>query len=223
MARALIVVDYQNDFTPGGALGVAGGDEIAARINELAGSGEFDLVVATRDWHPPDHGSFEQHGEPWPEPWGADDHPAMLVVDHRRLTPLGARSERRRHRNGGRPGLEVLPVVHRPGPRVRLDLLTQPRLGHERGGQLGAVQSAPAADRDDEIRVGYDLRHPHDGAKVVGRPHRNPCGGVGAGRGELPQRTEDLGVAQAFVEQDRGPLRRPRTELRPQARGIQDR
>src|SRR4051812_49892764 len=61
--RALVIVDFQNDFTPGGALAVPHGDEIAARVNELAGSGEFDLVVATRDWHPADHGSF---GAPWP-------------------------------------------------------------------------------------------------------------------------------------------------------------
>jgi nicotinamidase-related amidase len=45
---------------------VPDGDAIAGRINELAGSGEFDLVVATRDWHPPDHGSFAENGGPWP-------------------------------------------------------------------------------------------------------------------------------------------------------------
>jgi nicotinamidase/pyrazinamidase len=66
MARALLIIDYQNDFTPGGALAVAGGDEIAGRINELAASGDFDLVVATRDWHPPDHRSFAEQGGPWP-------------------------------------------------------------------------------------------------------------------------------------------------------------
>ena len=66
MARALIIVDFQNDFTPGGALAVAGGDEIADRLNELAASPEFDLVVATRDWHPPNHGSFAEQGGPWP-------------------------------------------------------------------------------------------------------------------------------------------------------------
>ena len=66
MAEALIVVDVQNDFTPGGALAVPRGDEIAGRVNELIGSGRFDLVVATRDWHPPDHGSFEAQGGPWP-------------------------------------------------------------------------------------------------------------------------------------------------------------
>jgi nicotinamidase/pyrazinamidase len=66
MSRALVIVDFQNDFCPGGALAVPDGDAIAGRLNELAGSGEFDLVVATRDWHPPDHGSFAEHGGPWP-------------------------------------------------------------------------------------------------------------------------------------------------------------
>jgi nicotinamidase/pyrazinamidase len=66
VSRALVIVDFQNDFCPGGALAVPDGDAIAGRLNELAGSGEFDLVVATRDWHPPDHGSFAQQGGPWP-------------------------------------------------------------------------------------------------------------------------------------------------------------
>ena len=66
MKQALVIVDFQNDFCPGGALAVPDGDTIAGRLNELAGSGEFDLVVATRDWHPPDHSSFAQHGGPWP-------------------------------------------------------------------------------------------------------------------------------------------------------------
>jgi nicotinamidase/pyrazinamidase len=81
MARALIIVDFQNDFTPGGALAVAGGDQIAERVNELAASG-FDVVVATRDWHPPDHGSFAEQGGPWPVHCvagtsGAQLHPAL--------------------------------------------------------------------------------------------------------------------------------------------------
>lgn len=66
MAEALVIVDYQNDFNPGGALGVTEGDRIAARINELAADPRFDLVVATRDWHPRDHGSFTEQGGIWP-------------------------------------------------------------------------------------------------------------------------------------------------------------
>ena len=83
MGRALVVVDYQNDFaSPDGALSVAGGDQIAGRINELMRSGDYDLVVATRDWHPPDHGSFTEQGGIWPvhcvqDSDGAQLHPGL--------------------------------------------------------------------------------------------------------------------------------------------------
>ena len=54
--EALIVIDVQNDFCPGGALAVTGGDEIIARINALMA--EFSCVVLTQDWHPETHASF---------------------------------------------------------------------------------------------------------------------------------------------------------------------
>ena len=54
--KALIIVDMQNDFMPGGNLAVSGGNEIIARINEI--QKKFDLVVATQDWHPANHKSF---------------------------------------------------------------------------------------------------------------------------------------------------------------------
>jgi nicotinamidase/pyrazinamidase len=66
MGRALVIVDFQNDFTPGGALAVAEGDQIAGRLNELAADPRFELVIATRDWHPEDHGSFVEQGGTWP-------------------------------------------------------------------------------------------------------------------------------------------------------------
>jgi nicotinamidase/pyrazinamidase len=53
---ALLIVDFQNDFTPGGALAVADGDAIAAPLDTLLD--RFPLVIATRDWHPRDHASF---------------------------------------------------------------------------------------------------------------------------------------------------------------------
>jgi nicotinamidase/pyrazinamidase len=82
MAEALLIVDFQNDFCPGGALEVPEGDTIADRLAELAGSGRFGLVVATRDWHPPDHGSFREQGGRWPVHCvqgtpGAELHPAL--------------------------------------------------------------------------------------------------------------------------------------------------
>lgn len=62
---ALLLVDIQNDFLPGGSLGVADGDKILPVINELLKKKKhFKTVVATKDWHPVDHGSFaETHGK----------------------------------------------------------------------------------------------------------------------------------------------------------------
>ncbi len=54
--KALIIVDLQNDFIPGGALPVRHSDEVIPLANEL--QRRFELVLATQDWHPPDHGSF---------------------------------------------------------------------------------------------------------------------------------------------------------------------
>lgn len=56
MTKALIVIDVQNDFCPGGALAVAGGDEIVGGINALMA--DFDAVILTQDWHPAGHSSF---------------------------------------------------------------------------------------------------------------------------------------------------------------------
>jgi nicotinamidase/pyrazinamidase len=64
VATALLIIDFQNDFTPGGALAVEDGDKIAEPIQRL--SREVDVLVATRDWHPPDHASFVTEGGPWP-------------------------------------------------------------------------------------------------------------------------------------------------------------
>jgi nicotinamidase/pyrazinamidase len=56
MKKALILVDLQNDFMPGGALPVPDGDEVISVANML--QPHFDLIVATKDWHPANHGSF---------------------------------------------------------------------------------------------------------------------------------------------------------------------
>jgi nicotinamidase/pyrazinamidase len=64
---ALLVVDIQNDFLPGGSLAVPRGDEIIPVVNRL--QGRFGLVVATQDWHPAGHGSF------------ASSHPGKKVFE----------------------------------------------------------------------------------------------------------------------------------------------
>jgi len=77
---ALILVDIQNDFCPGGALAVAEGDQVVAVANHLMP--HFPLVVSTLDWHPANHVSFREQGGPWPphcvqNTFGADLHPAL--------------------------------------------------------------------------------------------------------------------------------------------------
>lgn len=59
--KALIVVDVQNDFCPGGALAVNEGDQVVPIANKCMRA--FELVVATQDWHPADHGSFAANNE----------------------------------------------------------------------------------------------------------------------------------------------------------------
>lgn len=79
------MVDVQNDFCPGGALAVPDGDAVVPEINRLGA--RASLVIATRDWHPPDHSSFAGQGGPWPvhcvrDTFGAQLHPGLeLGID----------------------------------------------------------------------------------------------------------------------------------------------
>ncbi|MBY6049969.1 bifunctional nicotinamidase/pyrazinamidase [Vannielia litorea] len=79
---ALIVIDVQNDFCPGGALAVEGGDQIVQGINDLMR--EFPAVVLTQDWHPEGHSSFAT-SHPGKEPFSMIDMPygpQVLWPDH---------------------------------------------------------------------------------------------------------------------------------------------
>lgn len=80
--RALAIVDVQNDFLPGGALGISRGDEIVPVINRVIPS--FDLVVATLDWHPRDHVSFAANhpGRAAGDVVTVDDRPQILWPVH---------------------------------------------------------------------------------------------------------------------------------------------
>lgn len=81
---ALIVVDVQNDFCPGGALPAPDGDKVVSPLNQYID--RFDAsnlpIAASRDWHPEDHMSFEEQGGPWPPhctkgSQGAEYHPDL--------------------------------------------------------------------------------------------------------------------------------------------------
>jgi nicotinamidase/pyrazinamidase len=80
--NALIIVDVQNDFLPGGALAVKNGDAVIPVINNL--QKKFDLVVATQDWHPADHKSFASAhpGKKVFEETMLDGLPQVLWPDH---------------------------------------------------------------------------------------------------------------------------------------------
>jgi nicotinamidase/pyrazinamidase len=86
MRQALVVVDIQRDFCPGGALPVRDGDKIVPSVNELVSAFEKagTPVFFTRDWHPRDHMSFKAYGGPWPphcirDTPGARFHPSLAV------------------------------------------------------------------------------------------------------------------------------------------------
>ena len=80
--KALLLIDIQNDFLPGGALAVKRGDEIVPVANRL--SAQYELVVATMDWHPADHKSFaSQHpGKHLGDVVRLADHDQFLWPDH---------------------------------------------------------------------------------------------------------------------------------------------
>ncbi len=98
---ALIAVDVQNDFCPGGALAVADGDRVIPVLNDwLRRAAATDaVIVASRDWHPADHCSFSEQGGPWPlhcvrETEGAQFHPALALPQDTLVVNKGEAQER---------------------------------------------------------------------------------------------------------------------------------
>lgn len=85
---ALVLVDLQNDFCPGGALAIEGGDDVVEAVNPwiAAALAAGIPVFASRDWHPEGHLSFEAQGGPWPphclqDSKGAAFHPRLRLPD----------------------------------------------------------------------------------------------------------------------------------------------
>ena len=98
--RALIVVDVQNDFCPGGSLAVAHGDEVIDPLNQLIE--EFlengEPVFKTRDWHLPTTKHFQKYGGTWPvhcvqNTPGAEFHPRLIDDKHIRVISKGLGDE----------------------------------------------------------------------------------------------------------------------------------
>jgi nicotinamidase/pyrazinamidase len=85
---ALIKVDIQPDFLPGGPLGVPGGDAIIPVVVRLAESGQFTVLVASRDAHPHNHMSFAEHGGIWPKHCVDGTPGAQLHDDIAALNPV---------------------------------------------------------------------------------------------------------------------------------------
>ncbi len=112
--EALIVIDVQNDFCPGGALAVAGGDEVVPRINAMMA--EFGTVIFTQDWHPADHASF------------ADMHPGAAAFSQV-MMPYGAQTLWPRHCVQGTAGaafhgdlrVDAAQMIIRKGFRPAID------------------------------------------------------------------------------------------------------
>lgn len=79
---ALLIIDVQNDFLPGGTLAVTAGDQVIAPLNRcIAAFTARDLpIFASRDWHPPDHCSFQAQGGPWPNHCIAGTHGAEFAA-----------------------------------------------------------------------------------------------------------------------------------------------
>ena len=128
---ALLIVDFQNDFTPGGALPVQGGHEIGPVLNAIAD--RFDFVVATRDWHPPDHGSFAGV-EVDPAKWEGIDPPGIWPA----------------HCVQGTPGAELHPSLDRAKVDVIVDKAQDPNTqGYSsfHGGNLVDVLHERGVDR----------------------------------------------------------------------------
>jgi nicotinamidase/pyrazinamidase len=98
---ALLVVDVQNDFLPGGSQAVPGGDEVIPVLNQAIHRFEADWlpIFATRDWHPPRHSSFVDQGGPWPPhcvqgSQGAEIPQSLLVPGPTIVISKGTRPEK---------------------------------------------------------------------------------------------------------------------------------
>ncbi len=112
---ALIVVDVQRDFYPGGGLAVPGGDQVVPALRRYIElfEGRNLPVVYTRDWHPPGHCSFQEEGGPWPvhclaDSKGAEFHPDLPIIKGAVIISKAITKEREAYSGFQGTGLEEM-------------------------------------------------------------------------------------------------------------------
>lgn len=207
MRQALILVDLQNDFLPGGALAVPEGDRVVPLANRLAKA--FDLVVATQDWHPAGHGSFAA-SHPGRQPGEVTDLHGLSQV----LWPV--------HCVQDTPGADFHPDLDRSRITRIFHKGTDPRVdsysgffdnGHRRATGLGdflkgkgvtevfvlglATDYCVKATAIDAVRLGFTTWLVEDA-----------CRGVGLRPGDIPAAIQDMVRAGVVLTRsDRLPAR----------------
>jgi nicotinamidase/pyrazinamidase len=176
---ALLLVDVQADFCPGGALPIPDGDRVVPVLNEwiAAATAARVPVYASRDWHPAGHPSFEREGGQWPahcvqETPGAAFHPDLRLPDDVVKITKGTRFDQDQYSAFDQTGLEA---------RLRRDGVARLWLG-------GLAQDVcVAATALDARRLGFDVHLIAGGSLPVSRE-----GGLAA-----LQRMSDAGVSGA--------------------------
>lgn len=114
---ALVVVDVQVDFCPGGALAVTGGDKVIPVLNEYIKkfAAARAPIIFTRDWHPVNHSSFRSQGGPWPphciqNTEGAKFHPALIIPSDSEIV---SKADRRDEAYSFFKGTDLAPRLHK--------------------------------------------------------------------------------------------------------------
>ena len=164
---ALIVVDVQRDFMPGGSLPVPNGDSVIDPLNMLINYFEAKglPIIFTRDWHPPDHTSFKEMGGPWPKHCvqgteGAEFHPGLKVP--RGLIIISKATDKDKEAYSGFEGTELDKILREKSVRrlfiggvateycVKATVLDALRLGYE---VVVVDEAVKGIKQEEEIRA----------------------------------------------------------------------
>ncbi len=168
---ALIVVDVQRDFMPGGTLPVPNGDAVVDPLNTLISYFEIKglPVIFTRDWHPPDHMSFKEMGGPWPRHCvqgtkGAEFHPNLRVPEVPII--ISKATDRDKEAYSGFEGTELEKILREKSVRrlfiggvateycVKATVLDAIRLGYE---VVVVEEAVKGIKKENEIRAKEEI------------------------------------------------------------------